>query len=228
MVSQKSNIVTLHDSQLQGFCDSIQDIGILVRRLEIEYLRKNKMVLTRADGQTSLSLTDSFLDSVSDQLKQLRQEVLLPLIKLVKYNFTLIIEVDSTGKFIFEDLKIVFKIDCKKRGTLHDTFREPFRILIPFTEYIDFISLRGHNHELAVIEAEVNIGKMDLLDVVDMPLAGPVAKEQWYSFVIEAAKEAESEYKLDVVIPVHDGEVTWHVPQRKKLTLREFWTKDDV
>lgn len=228
MVVKSSNFITLHDSKLKGFCESIRESGVLVRELEVEYHKKNNVVLTRVDGETSLALTNSFLDSIADQMIQLRQEILLPLIKSVNHNFILKMEIDAKGNFSFDNLTIVFKIDCKKRGTLHDTFRIPFKILIPFTEYIDYLSLRGNEYELSVIEAEVNVGKEDLLDVLEMPLAGPVAKEQWYNFIVEAVKEAETEYKLDVVIPVREGEVYWAVPQRKKLQLRELCMKVNV
>ncbi len=68
-----------------------------------------------------------------------------------------------------------------------------------------------------VIEAEVNVNKIDLLDILDNPIVGPTARAQWYSFVAEASNEAKKEYKLDVIIPVKEGEVTWEIPHRRRM-----------
>ena len=216
-MKQSSTVSTVHDVGIPLICDHIRNENVMVKEMEFDYNEKNNTLITRAEVATSFSLSTPFIDSIEQQLNQLREEIIVPLINQVKFNFTLKIKVDTSGKFLFDDMAIIFKIDCKKRESLHDTFRVPFRVLIPFTEYIDFLSLRGRKYELAVIEAEVNVNRIDLLDILENPIVGPTAKAQWYNFAVEAINEAKKEYKLDVIIPVKEGEVTWQIPHRRRL-----------
>lgn len=227
MLNESSDITTLHTANIQipHICNRIRQENVLVREMEFEYHAKNDSLVTRGDGVTSLSLTTAFLDSISLQLQQLHDEVILPLIEQVDANFTLKVKVNSAGVFSFDDLKVIFKIDCLKRPSIAETFRNAFKVLIPFTEYIDYISLRGRDFEITVIETEMNLNKIDLLDVLEMPIVGEKAKKQWFNFAMEASKEAKKEYKLDVVIPVNEGEVTWEIPHRRRLQHIEFFRK---
>ena len=160
-----------------------------------------------------LSLTPSFLASIQVELNQFINDYVIPLIRFTRHNFTLKCKVDSKGNLLFSTLQITFKIDCKKRApiSIREKFVQVFRIMIPFTEYIDYISIRGGEYEVQVVEAQVNLSGEDLLEVLEMPLSGPTAKEQWMHFAYQATSEAKKEYKIDVVIPVLEGEVKWDV-----------------
>ncbi|MEK5071752.1 hypothetical protein [Sporosarcina sp. FSL K6-1508] len=220
-----SNSYYDQEGEISQFCERIREKNILAREMEFEYKWRANNLITRVDGTTTLALTPAFMDSVSQQLDLLYKEVITPLIERVQSNFVLTVKIDALGHFSLDDLKITFKIDLKQHVSLHESFRIPFRILIPFSEYIDYLSLRGQGHNLKVIEAEVNINKLDLLDVIDCPIAGPKAKEQWLAFAIEATAEAKKEHSINVIIPVSEGEVTWEIPHRRRMQHVEFLHK---
>lgn len=203
----------MHEYTIPTFCDNIRKSRVLVTEIEADYNFKRDTLIIRGKGGSGrgLSLTPSFLDSIHTELTEFVNEFVIPLVGFARYNFTLKSKVDSHGSLVLSDLQIIFKVDCKKQASIAEKFQQSFRILIPFTEYIDYISLRGGEYEVQVVEAEVNLSAEDLLEVIEMPIVGPTAKKQWIEFAVFATREAAKEYKLDVVIPVSDGEVTWDV-----------------
>lgn len=220
-----SKLSTLESAVLPTFYQRIRQENVLVQEVQFEYHRKNNTLMSRVEGITSLALTESYHTEMAKQYENLRKELLTPLIELVKHNFTMKFKVDSSGIILDDGIQIIFKMDCIHGNTLVEKFQSPFKVLLPFVEYIDYLSLRGREYELAVIEGEVTIDKIDLLDVIQKPIVGPTAKAQWLAFIVEAAEEAKKDYKLDVVIPVHDGEVTWEIPYSRRLQFREVFSK---
>jgi len=208
-------------ANVQRFREGITERRILVREIVFDYNKNKNTLQTRVEGPTQLGLTSTFLDKTSEQFDKLHNEVIQPLIKKIKATFSLRINVDATGEFSFDNINIVFKFDCRGKGKVRDIFYLPFKTLIPFTEYIDYISLRGNDYNLAVIEAEVNLHLLDLTDVIVQPINGPKAEIQWYEFVMEAVARAKEEYKIDIVLPVSEGEVTWNIPHSRKLHILE-------
>lgn len=207
----------VNSMNVTSICDRIISENIMIEEVSIEYKKGTERLFIRADGNTALSLTSTFTQSIQEQMLVLRNEIVMPLVFKFKHNFTLTAKVDSTGNLNFEELHIEFHMDCRKKFNVHETFRMPFKVLIPFTEFIDYLNLRGHEYELRVIHAEINISQIDLLAILKNPVVGDKAKAQWYAFIMEAEQEAQKEYKLDVVIPVSEGEVTWNIPHNRKL-----------
>ncbi len=220
-MTTKKNSPKNQSMNITNICERIVNENIMIEEVSIEYKRATERLVTRADGRTALSLTSTFTQSIQEQMLLLRNEIVMPLVFKVKHNFTLTAKVDSTGNLNFDELHIEFRLDCRKRYNTHETFRVPLKVLVPFTEYIDYLNLRGHDYELSVIHAEVNISQIDLQSVLEQPIRGDKAQAQWYSFIMEAEQEAQKEYKLDVVIPVSEGEVTWNIPHNRKLQFIE-------
>ena len=215
MTKNISNTFSLHEYTIPTFCDNLRKGKVMVTEIEADYNYKRSTLLMRGTGGSGkeLSLTPSFLASIQVELNQFIDDYVIPLIRFTRHNFTLKCKVDSKGNLLFSTLQITFKIDCKKRApiSIREKFVQVFRIMIPFTEYIDYISIRGGEYEVQVVEAQVNLSGEDLLEVLEMPLSGPTAKEQWMHFAYQATSEAKKEYKIDVVIPVLEGEVKWDV-----------------
>lgn len=214
---------TIENAESLGFYQRIRQEHILVQEIVYEYHRKNNTIITRVVGVNTLSLTDSYIEDMAGEFAKLRQEIIVPLISMCKHNFELKIKVDAKGHVNLDDIQIIFKMECKRNCPIAEKFRLPFKVLIPFSEYIDYVSLRGRDYELSVVEAEVNVNKFDLLGVIEEPLYGPAATALWYSFMVEAAEEAKKEFKLDVLVPVHEGEVTWNIQHSRKIQLREVF-----
>lgn len=201
--------------------DTPFDGTLMVEEISVEYRKGSKNLITRAKGKTSMSLSPSFSKALNTQLATLRNTIVFPLVNQVKHNCKVIVKTDEYGNLNFNELRIEFNLDCKKKWNTHETFRIPFKVLVPFTEYIDYVNLLGHDYELSAIHAEMNVSQLDLLEVLEDPIEGPRAKAQWYAFIMEAEEEAKKEYRLDVMIPVSEGEVTWDIPYSRSIQFIE-------
>lgn len=208
-------------TNINPISEYIKNENILIDEVTIEYKKGRDCLVTHANGQTSLRVTPDYTKAVTNQITMLRNDIVIPLVRKVNSNFTVTAKVDQTGTLNLDELRLDFHVDCKKKFNTHETFRIPFKILLPFAEYIDYVNLVGHKHELAVIHAEVNVSHLELMDVIEQPIVGPKVKEQWFAFIMEAEKEASKEYKLNVVIPVSEGEITWKIPHNRKLQFFE-------
>lgn len=216
-------LTTIGDIKKPALYQRIQQEKIVVTEMVYEYQKRTKSLVSRADGHTSSSLTDSYVEDISQQFSKVQHEIIKPLVKLINHNFAVYFQVRPNGEVNLDELKIVMKVECKRGCSMMERFRTPFNILIPFSEYIDYLHIRGNDYDVSVIEAEVNLNVLDLMDIIEMPLAGPTARSQWYAFMVEAVEEAKKDYKLDVVIPVHEGEVTWNIPHSRRIQLKEAY-----
>ena len=94
-------------------------------------------------------------------------------------------------------------------------FEVPFKVLSPFADYTNSLSVRGHNYNLSVIEAELILSLEDFIEVVNCPIIGPRIETQWTSFATKVFREGKKQYQLNVTIPCIDGELVWDIKEKQ-------------
>ena len=79
----------------------------------------------------------------------------------------------------------------------------------PFTDYVKELSVRGQNYELSVLETEINIGLDDMLEILANPSVNRTSEQRWHDFSVIAYRKAKKQFRLNVVMPIIDGQFTW-------------------
>lgn len=201
---------------------NIRQNGLFVEEVHFKYNRKQ--VLTMVGGQTDcMSLSNAYYQAIEEQTIDVRKKVIESLIKTVDCPFEMHIPVDENGKFDEERIHIRFKVDViKEDRDVAAIFREPFRVLLPFADFVTEINIRGHRHRMSVVEASLILGIQDILDVIHNPFVGEKVKNQWATFAHFAYMEAKKVYKCNVVIPCFEGELEWSISRRMTLQFVEF------
>jgi len=202
-------VVELNVSDLSNLIREVRTKGIWFKELELEYRKNKRLLLVRFKGSKSMKLTSSYEEMVENQLKQLETKIIMPLIQKVRSNFVVNVSVDSHGRFSFSLISLKLKMDCRKGLNMHETFKDPFRVMLPFAEYIHSVYFRGIQFNISVVEAEMTITSNDLFEAAEDPLIAPRAKGQWYNIASHIYAEAKLEYKYDVEIPCVEGELYW-------------------
>lgn len=216
MRTNKSNF-----TQLDGFSNNnemlvdAQSKGLLFTSIEIEYKRKSSTLYTRGDGNYDFSLTNSYYNQVEQQLVKFKEHIILPLINKLNCSFLLTIDVLQNGKLNLETLQLELRVECPKGLGYLQTLEEAFRVMMPFTDYISNLYVKGHRHELAVVRSEMNISSEDLIETIIHPQVDDFIQKQWHDFGIIAYREAKQQYQLNVKIPFTYGEFTWDNVEKK-------------
>ena len=178
---------------------------------EIKFRYNHTQVLIKVRGESTLmSLSNAYLQKIEEQTIAFKKNIIDLLTEKVNCAFVLTVPVDAQGVFDEERIHIRFKIDVmKEQRDVAAMFREPFRVLLPFADFVTEINIRGHRHRLSIIEGSVTLGVQDIQDVVHNPFVGERVKGQWTHFAYRAHKAAKESYKCDVVIPCFEGELEW-------------------
>lgn len=189
---------------------------ILFNRIELEYKRKTKTLQVKGTGTKDipLALTSSYYDSLEKQVDNLKKQI-SPLVHSLKSNLIVVVKVTRQGKLLLDSLNIIIKVDFPKDEKLLTTFSEPFRVLPQFADFTDFISVRGHQYQLAVIEATINISLEDFVYVLEGNVVGPKTRKQWLDFATAVYKEGSKQYNLNITVPCVEGELIWDVKEKQ-------------
>ncbi|MFP7442528.1 MULTISPECIES: hypothetical protein [Bacillus] len=216
----QSKFVELDGNDFSQLIHAVRVKGIWFKSLEVEYRKKNGMILVRFRGAKSMILSEDYLMTIESQLKAIEKQYIRPLIEKCRTNFILNFTVNAQGR-ISPEADLSIKIDCPQKPTnTHDAFREPFGILMPFALYISNIEIRGHNFNVAVVEAHLKITADELLETLELPIIAPRTKEQWYPMAFTVYNEAKEEYRYEVSIPCVEGEMHWdHKMSTVQMTL---------
>ena len=205
---EKQNVISMARSE-----------QILITRLELEYKRKTKTLYVRGTGTEGIpyALTNSYYDMLENQLHNLKK-LITPSVKNLKSNFVMQVDISEQGEFNLDLLNIAIKVDFPKypaKETVLCTFAEPFRVLRPFADYTNSLSVRGHQYRLAVIEGDLTLSLEDFMEVIQVPVVGPRTEKQWLSFAAKVYKEGKKQYNLNITIPCIDGELVWDVKEKQ-------------
>ncbi|EAR66209.1 hypothetical protein B14911_10757 [Bacillus sp. NRRL B-14911] len=216
----QSKFVELDVNDFSQLIHAVRVKGIWFKSLEVEYRKKNRMILVRFRGAKSMILSEDYLMTIESQLEAIKKQYIQPLIEKCHTNFILNFSVNAQGR-ISPEADLSIKLDCRQKPTnMHDAFREPFGILMPFALYISNIEFRGHNYNVAVVEANLKITAEELLETLEFPLVAPRTKEQWYHMASIIFMEAKEEYRYEVSVPCVEGEMHWdHKMSTVQMTL---------
>lgn len=201
--------IELSTDQLYEISSIIKNKGIWFKEIELEYRKNNNMLLVRLVGAKNMKLSDNYVQKISNQLEQLQKDFTTPLIKKIKANFVLSLSVNASGTFSFNDVSLKLKADCGMGLNMDDSFREPFKVIMPFALYITNLEFRGHKYRMAVVEAAIKITSEELQEIVEYPLIAPRTRKQWLNLASIIYEEAKEEYRYDVSIPCVEGEIYW-------------------
>lgn len=205
------NQFELHFSQqeLSKINSIIRNKDIWLNYMEIEYRKKKNIVLVRFRGVENMKLSKNYQQMIDSQLHSFIDEIVLTLITNIRANFTLSTTVDPIGRFSLSNMDLRFKVDCGQSNKVSETFREPFRIFMPFATYLNTVTFKGHKHRMAFIEAHMTLTSEDLVEAIDKPTIAPRSYDQWHNMAYEAYEEAQKEYRYEVTIPCIEGEMYW-------------------
>lgn len=199
--------------------NQIRQNGLHVGMMEFRYNHAQVLIQVRGEA-TQMSLSNAYLEKIVEQTISFKKNVVDLISEKAKCAFVLTVPVDAQGVFDEERIHIRFKIDViKEQRDVLAMFREPFRVLLPFADFMTEINIRGHRHRLSIIEGSMTLGTQDIQDVLHNPFVGEKVKEQWTTFSHYAYEEAKKVYKCDVVIPCFEGELEWDC-KGKHMTLQ--------
>lgn len=191
----------------------------LLTRIELKYKYKTNSLNVggTAVEMKSYALTNAYYDMLENQLHNLKK-LIAPTVHALKTNFTMQIDIDDKGMFNLDLVKIRIKLDFPRplnKVSVKKIFAVPFKVLSPFADYTNSLSVRGHNYNLSVIEADLILSLEDFIEVVKYPIIGPRIETQWTSFATQVSREGKKQYQLNVTIPCVDGELIWDIKEKE-------------
>lgn len=195
--------------ELPKLSSLIKESSIWFHSIELDYRKKKQMLVVRFVGARNMLLNQTYLDVIEDQLNQLQQTIISPLIKKLSSNFVIKLSVDSKGRFSFFDTALELKVDCGAGLNMHDAFREPFAVLMPFALYSTHIEFKGQRHRATDVQSYIRITPDELAEVLDSPIIAPRTRTQWYHIADQVYEEAQQEYRYKIDVPCIDGELYW-------------------
>ncbi|MEK3977367.1 hypothetical protein MKZ20_21615 [Psychrobacillus sp. FSL K6-2684] len=194
---------------------------VILNQIELEYKKKTGMINVRCSGVPGepMAITNSYYAMLQKQLTTLKRTIKSSVNEL-KSNFIMKINISEQGEFDLDLVDVTIKIDFPKfenpkSYTVLNSFQESFRVLRPFADYTNSLSVRGHKFRLSVIEADLTLSVEDFIEVIACPIVGPRTEKQWYSFATKVYKEGKKQYNFNVSLPCIDGELIWDIKEKK-------------
>jgi hypothetical protein len=200
---------SLKINELSRLSAYVKEKAIWFHTIELEYRKKNQMLLVRFTGARNMVLADKYVQVIEEQLNILQNSFITPLIRQVRANFHLSLSVNAKGLFSFSDTSLTLKVDCGAGITMQDSFREPFAKILPFSAYITYLEFRGNQNRIAVVESTLKITPEELENAITCSSVSHDIRKQWFHIASRIYKEAKEEYRYNVSIPCIDGEMYW-------------------
>lgn len=210
-----------NEFHMESFFNYIKENGIFVRTLDVDYRRGKDKLIIYPEGISSMSLSNEFMDMVKNQFEILEEKVIVPLMGFLESDFTINIEVDNSGQFGFDSIKIIINPRFRRDQSLNSKIHSSYRHFSRFLEHIESISVQGRSRRIANIYANLVLSMEDLHEILEFPVVSPKFKKQWLNFITEADEELQNYFSIDIKIPCFEGEILWK-DQNKQMKLHHL------
>lgn len=190
--------------------DDIRDTQMIVKKFTYKCKPSNNIISRRASGHrdTSLSLSNQYLSDLITEANTFESKVIKPLSEFCPHTFLVNIDASVSGSLDYENVKVELRISCPSSKVSEiKTFREPLRMLLPFAEYLEKVTVGVHNFRVNNVVGEFTISAEDLLMVVKDPIRYEKLAAQWLIHFQDVYRQSQNVFSFESTIDMFEGKM---------------------